>query len=64
MLITKLFKCSKCGNVTCLPVKTCFEAYCTKCKGKLIELSDDFEIDSLLVEDESASTNNANSDQK
>lgn len=53
MIRTKVYKCPKCGSILVMPSDNFFEqqVLCTVCKGKMIGLSDDFDLSELISAD-------------
>ena len=53
MIHTKVYKCPKCGSILVMPSDNIFELQilCTVCKGKMIGLSDDFDLSELISGD-------------
>ena len=49
---SKLYKCSYCGAVLCLPKRMWqLQVICPTCEKEMIKLSDDFELSEIITEE-------------
>ena len=50
---SKLYKCSYCGAVLCLPKRMWqLQVICPTCEKEMIKLSDDFELSEIITTEE------------